>query len=135
MQDISQEATRKQQPGETLDDFYQSLHILSKDCGLRNVTAEEYRNKLVQDAFINGLSSQSIRQRLLENDQLSVTPAFDNACFLRTAQGHSEAYLTKTEVAAVVPESSNDYPVDSRMKENALRSTSRSSKTCYFCGQ
>ena len=134
-------ATRKQQPGETLEDFYQSLHILSKDCGLRNVTAEEYRNELVRDAFINGLSSHSIRQRLLENDQLSVTQAFDNARSLRTAQDHSEAYLTKTEVAAILPQSSNDdrkmtvISVDSKMKENALGSTSRSSKTCYFCGQ
>ena len=122
-------ATRKQQPGETLEDFYQSLHILSKDCGLRNVTAEEYRNELVRDAFINGLSSHSIRQRLLENDQLSVTQAFDNARSLRTAQDHSEAYLTKTEVAAIVPQSSNDdrkmtvISVDSKMKENAVGST------------
>ena len=66
----------------------------------------------MRDAFINGLSSHSIRQRLLENDQLSVTQAFDNVRCLRTAEDHSEAYLTKTEVAAIVPQSSND---DSKM--------------------
>ena len=87
----------------------------------------------MQDAFINGLSSHSIRQRLLENDELSVTQAFDNVRSARTAKDHSEVYLTKTEVAALVPQSSNDYPVDSKMKENVLESTSRFFKTSYFC--
>ena len=33
--------TRKQQPGKSLQEFLQSLHILSKDCNFRNVTADE----------------------------------------------------------------------------------------------
>ena len=50
-----------------LEEFYQSLHVMSKHCGPRDVTAEEYRNELVGDAFISGIASHSIRQRLLEN--------------------------------------------------------------------
>ena len=96
-------ATRKQQPGETLEEYFQSLHKLSKDCELKDVTAEEYKNELVRDAFINGLSSHAIRQRLLENNELTATQAFDTARSLRTAQEHSEAYMHRSEVAAAAP--------------------------------
>ena len=34
-------ATQKQQPGKSLQEFLQSLHVLSKDCNFRNVTADE----------------------------------------------------------------------------------------------
>ena len=70
--------TRKQKQGEDLRDFFQQLHVLSKDCNIQPVTAEEYRKELVYDAFINGISSGVIPQRLLENSEL--------ACSLETAQ-------------------------------------------------
>ena len=34
-------AIRKQQPSETLEEFFQSFHLLSKDCELADVSAEE----------------------------------------------------------------------------------------------
>ena len=63
-------ATRRQKPGETLTEFLQELRKLSKDCNLKNVTAEQYREELIHDSFINGIASPLIRQRLLENTQL-----------------------------------------------------------------
>ena len=62
-------ATRKQKSSETLSEFLQALHKLSKDCQLKAVTADEYRKDLVRDAFINGLSSTYIRSRLFETSQ------------------------------------------------------------------
>jgi len=41
------------------------------------VSAEQYREELIRDSFINGLSSQGIRQRLLEKDDLSLEAAYD----------------------------------------------------------
>ena len=49
-------STRRQQSGETLDEFLRELRKLSKDCNLRAVTAEQYREELIRDAFINGLT-------------------------------------------------------------------------------
>ena len=65
-------ATRKQKPGASLQEFLQALQILSKNCQFRVVSAEEYRQELVRDAFVNGLASRHIRQRLLENTELIV---------------------------------------------------------------
>ena len=85
-------ATTKQQQGQSLSEFMQCLHSLSKDCGFQAVTAEEYRRQSVRDAFINGLLSSSIRQRFLENRELDLDTAFTQASSLDLAQQHSQAY-------------------------------------------
>ena len=61
-------STRRQQSGKTHDQFIQDLRKLSKDCKFNAVTVEQYREELVRDAFINGLLSLGIRERLLECD-------------------------------------------------------------------
>ena len=48
-------ATRKQQTGETLDEYLQELKFLSKDCNFRQASAMEHRDEAVRDAFISGL--------------------------------------------------------------------------------
>ena len=72
-------STRKQQNGETLDSFMQALQSLSKDCQFREVSANEYREEAVCDAFINGLHDSKIRQILLENRTLDLETVFGQA--------------------------------------------------------
>ena len=71
--------TRRQQPNESIDGFLLQLRRLSKDCTWKPVTSEQYREQLVCDAFINGLQSPLIRQRLLENKTLTLNEAFHQA--------------------------------------------------------
>ena len=102
-------ATRKQQPGESLQEFLKSLHILSKDYNFQNVTVDEYWLDVVRDAFINGLASHHIRQRLLENAELTVNQAYKTAMSLHLAQEHSAAYFTensRSSAAAMMSEQS-----------------------------
>ena len=47
-------AGRRQQPGETLDEFLQALKQLGKDCNYKAVTAEQYREESIRDAFLVG---------------------------------------------------------------------------------
>ena len=53
-------ATRRQLPGESLQQFLQVLKTLLKDCSYRAVTAEQYRWELIRDAFINRLASAAV---------------------------------------------------------------------------
>ena len=85
-------ATRRQQCSETLDVFFQNLRKLSKDCKFKAVSAEQYRDEMLRDAFINGLLSPEIRQRLLENDKLTMDSAFDKASSMDVAQRNASAY-------------------------------------------
>ena len=134
-------ATRKQKPEETLQDFLHALHTLSKDCNLRNVTAEEYRRELVRDAFINGLSSHHIRQRLLENAELSVDQAYKSALSLQLAQEHSAAYFSEGKLSAAVArndQTKNQTSSESENEEPVAKVSARLKprlRKCYFCGQ
>ena len=145
-------ATRKQQPGESLDEYLQELKILSKDCNFSQVTANQYRDEAVRDAFITGLLSTNIRQRLLENKTLNLQTAFDQARALDTAQRTSETYNNFPTSAATTkcsnfqqsnlseltpPKTQEEYHFpgnkcqDSTERYVAL--TSQSIK-CFFCG-
>ena len=79
-------ATRRQESGESIDEFLVALKRLSKDCNFQAVTAAVYQLELVRDSFISGLSSPYIRQRLLENNTLTQDKAYKQAISLDRAQ-------------------------------------------------
>ena len=89
-------ATRKQADGESLDTYLQELKHLSKSCNFTAVTAEQHCQMYIRDAFISGIKSRAIRQRLLENLTLTLSSAFEQARSLEMAQKSAEAYSTPT---------------------------------------
>ena len=102
--------TCKQEPGQSVDTFLQKLHQLAKNCQFQTVTAEQYKNEYVRDAFINGINSSTIRQRILETvGELSLDQAQTQARALEQAQSHSASYETGVgAVAAIEPATSLD---------------------------
>ncbi|XP_076822232.1 uncharacterized protein LOC143468748 [Clavelina lepadiformis] len=135
-------ATRKQQPSESPTQFMQTLQILSKNCQCKDVTAEQYRKELRRDAFINGLSSPSIRQRLLENTTLSLESAMDQANALDMAIKNASAYnmhSTTCSSASINPQSHHIKNETENQGEQLKETTtyiaaSFKKKKCYFCG-
>ena len=121
-------ATRKQKPGESLQKFLQALQVLSKNCQFRYVSAKEYRQELVRDVFVNGLASHHIRQRLLENTELTVDRAYTMAMSLHMVQKYSAVYFSETRATATV--SPKDEPTATKQ---ALMTTTR--RQCFFCGR
>ena len=79
-------ATCKQEPGQSLDQYLQKLKTLAKDCNFKAVTAEVHKDEAIRDAFISGLTSPQIRQRLLEKRELDLEAAFDSARSLELAE-------------------------------------------------
>jgi len=121
-------ATTKQQQGQTLDEFLQTLRRMSKDCNFRAVAAEQYKQEMVRDAFINGLLFHVIRQRLLENRELDFATAFEQARTLDLAQKNSDAYdLGKVLASSVSGEASDVHSQNQEV-------TGSSRKLCFFCG-
>ena len=135
-------ATRRQQCSETLDVFFQNLHKLSKDCKFKAVSAEQYRDEMLRDAFINGLLSPEIRQRLLENDKLTMDSAFDKASSMDVAQRNASAYSSPVSHVAAAsappppPQSPPPQALESGTTElSSLAAThQRKQFKCYFCG-
>ena len=85
-------ATRRQQTDESVDKYLQSPKRLAKDCDFQAVTATQARDKCIRDAFINGITSNHIRQRLLENKTLDLNTAYDQALTLEMAQRQLASY-------------------------------------------
>ena len=117
----------KQKNNESLAEFARTLKERSKDCNFQAVTAEQHRDKMMRDAFIEGLSNSSIRQRLLEKEE----------------KLHFQEALTKAEVLDRAQRQSHSF-FDSNLVDNGetkvfCASTSRSLKSirqkCYFCGE
>ena len=127
-------ATRKQQPRETFEKNFFLLRLLSKDCDLKAVTAEEYRNELVRDAFINGILSHSTHQRLFETNRLTVNQAFDKACSFRTVQRHSEAYFNPVDTAVVVSLSTKTKSICNQANVKFVLNSTISLNICAFYG-
>ena len=135
-------ATRRQQCSETLDVFFQNLRKLSKDCKFKAVSAEQYRDEMLRDAFINGLLSPEIRQRLLENDKLTMDSAFDKASSMDVAQRNASAYSSPVSHVAAAsappppPQSPPPQALESGTTElSSLAATHpRKQFKCYFCG-
>ena len=79
-------ATRKEKSEETIDVYAQSLQQLAKLCKFEAFTATVHSNKAIRDAFITGLSSNDIRQHLLEDENLDLSVAIAKARTLESAQ-------------------------------------------------
>ena len=132
-------ATAKKEPVQSLDNFLLTLAQLSKDFNFANVTGEEYRKEMIRDAFINGISSHAIRQRLLKNSVLTLERAFEQARTLDSAKKSSEAYRANGNSVGLVASTSKatDVPIELPGTETptSATATNTASKLCYFCGQ
>ena len=123
-------ATRQQQPGESMDTYLQALRILANDCNFKTVSAKVYQEEAIRDAFISGISSNEIRQRLLENDILTLAETEKKARTFESAQKNSQTYA-----APFSPSESTNASVNTDTNELATAATAtKPNSHCYFCG-
>nr|XP_037871363.1 uncharacterized protein LOC119629490 [Bombyx mori] len=128
-------ATRKQRPEESIDTYLQALKLLSKDCDFVAVDAETNKNDSVRDAFISGISSHKIRQRLLENLTLTLDQAYNQALSLETAEINSQNFNT-VSLNAVAPKEPTLVSSKSQTLYNETCSSVNNPRRqkCFFCG-
>ena len=86
----------------SVDTYMQDLEKIAKTCNFTAVNAEENKKQYIRDAFINGISSSSIRQRLLENCDLTLEEVYRRARALEQAQRHSASF--ESNIVAAVTE-------------------------------
>merc|ERR1712227_890162 len=69
-------ASRRQRKDESVYQYMQRLETLSNTCEFKAVSGEIYRQEYLRDSFINGLESTQIRDKLLENSNLTLKQTF-----------------------------------------------------------
>ncbi|XP_026689427.2 retrovirus-related Pol polyprotein from transposon opus [Ciona intestinalis] len=118
--------------------------MLAKECVFTDVTKEKYRDELTRDAFINGLNSTAIRQRLLEVDELDLRKAHELADSLDRAQHYATMNVASTSTTppftASLPQTSRigeDLEVGPLAQATAVTRPDRftSRRPCPFCGE
>lgn len=84
--------TRCQEHFESFDQFIQELKLLGKDYNFKTGTAAEAADKYVRNAFVNEMSSNVIRQWVLENNTLYLETAYKSGHTLVMAYNQSSSY-------------------------------------------
>lgn len=129
-------ATRKQRTDESIAKYMQHLKLLAQDCSFKNVTAEQYKSECIRDAFISGITSQKIRQRLLENYELSLDQAYNQATSLEMSEINSLSFnnisLNCTDAEAIQSKTDNTHLASHSQDQTMLAVTNR--RRCFFCG-
>ena len=125
-------ATCKQDSGESLDQYVQKLQKLAKDCEFKAVTAEQYRDNSIREAFISGIASSVIRQRLLEKKELDLASALELARSLELAEQQNQAFKPIYSAAAAAPCDNAQQLAHDDTEESHLAATTQNK--CYFCG-
>lgn len=120
-------SSRKQEQAESLDQFLQQLKTLAKDCNFKSVSAERARDEAIRDAFIGGLQSCNIRQRLLENNVLDLQTAFMNARSLEMAERQNLSYRPSLTTASA----SEIKEIETEPQHGTV---SALNSKCFFCG-
>ena len=69
--------TCEQNPDESLEDFLGRLKSRSSYCNFTDCTAAQIRETAIRDAFISGMQSGFIRQRILKDNALALNDVFD----------------------------------------------------------
>ena len=136
-------SSRKQQEGETVDQFMHALDMLSKDCNFKAVDATAYRDEYFRDSLIRGLQSSEMRQRLLEGSE-GRKEVFTKARTLELAFKNNQQFQSQSYVNSAV-RNEEVHSDDSKIPDSccsAMRTNkpffnknqNRSSSSCYFCG-
>ncbi|XP_059841286.1 uncharacterized protein LOC132402453 [Hypanus sabinus] len=140
-------ATRQQRPGESCAEFLRALQTLVRPCDCKTLTAEQHAELLVRDAFVTGLRSVYMRQRLLENADLTLRSAIEKANALEAALHNADAVQSRD--SPPVPWTHQTPPPPAPGSEFANATASRDSTSspnpttaaarqmpvlCYFCG-
>jgi len=127
-------STCRQKSEEKIEEFFQRLKFLSTDCNFAAVTAVQNRDAVIRDAFVAGLRSGYIRQRLLEENVRELQAAFDKARTLdEEAQRNCEEYRLSADSISV--HSVYSAAACNTSEENSVPAECVSMETkCYFCG-
>ena len=120
-------ATAKQDTSESVDEFILRINKLSQNCDFTAVSAQEYKDEMKRDSFINGLSSNFIKQRLLENRNLTFTEAHKKARSIELAKLKCETYTCQDTSSRQMRAFQKD---EIKSKENNVTIISRQKFKC-----
>ena len=126
-------STCRQEAEQSIDSYYQKLRSLAKDCEFTEVTKDVHECEAIREAFISGLQSVEIRQRLLESDKNELSEIHSLARSLEVARVQAQSYSHGMSLNAIPESQVNDCDHD-KEHDDIAAATSGSRWSCWFCG-
>ena len=129
---------KKQDPSETISDYVATLKQLTSDCDFQQVSAQKYRDEMLLNAFVGGVKSDIIRQRLLEESDLDFDKAVIAAKAKESAKDNSDYYRKNIE-PHFSANASLDHASTAAAKYNSIpphlsqENSKADERKCYFC--
>ena len=84
--------TCRQDLSENVDSYFQKLRSLARDCNFTAVDKITHENEAIREAFVAGLQSVDIRQRLLESTDHDLSSIHKLARSLEIAKAQARTY-------------------------------------------
>ena len=111
----------------------QRLKSLSNECNFADATGVQIKEAAIRDAFIAGLSSSHIRQRILEENVLQLNAVFNKARSLDEAHKNASIYKSvNVHGRRNTLTNSVNHPTVS--ESDFAECATVNAKACYFCG-
>ena len=128
-------SVRKQQQGESIEQYLQALKALSKDCDFKAVDANTHRDQYIRDSFIAGLQSSTIRQRLLEDNKTGLDDIYIQARSLEHAHQNMQAFQPSNhQFSANAITSDKDSQNKSGNENSSDNKSYNKGEYCWNCG-
>ena len=128
----------KQESSESVHLYFQRLKSLVRDCDYKAATKAVHENEAMRDAFISGIHSAEIRQKLLESDNHELTAIYELASSLEQARSQSQAFSQSYPVNAIPTDVHSEEMNSEDFDETAAAMVSGKAKgkwsACYYCG-
>ena len=126
--------------GESIDAYALRLSGLAKACRFEAVTAKEYQDEAVLGTFISGIEDKFIRQRLLENETLTLAEAVKQAEILERAHEKAKYFEMhegpKQSIVAIEAKVENKHQYTDEhcaiTKQENFKAKPR--RACWNCG-
>lgn len=107
---------RKQNPGETVDEFVTNLKLLAENCEFGAI-----KDSLIRDAIITGISDSVLREHMLIDSGLTLEKAVNMA---------KASERAKTESVNIATDRNHDHHINKLEKRQSTNEVK-----CKFCGR
>lgn len=122
--------TRKQEDGETFDNFYSEIKKLVKNCNYK-----ELEDRMLRDRIVMGVKDQKIQRKLLENHDLTLDKAVSMCRTAELSREHARLIQRDPEASLLVDtiekNQYNSVQREAKYSNNFNRNDQKVNKTNY----
>jgi len=126
--------TSRQKEGQSIEEYLAELKALARKCPSSALTADQYKDLLISDAFVSGVLSPSIRQRLLESTDDSLENLIKTALTMELASEDAKGLTSHSQPTQFLASATTDNNLHLANPTSVAAARQSQNKKCFWCG-